>query len=296
MAGFEKVLVLAGWPDKEPPALARAFEAAAPGGALHVLDVVYVSALEGYMGNTEIYEPLRRRVLDERRDAARALAARAAARGFAASAEAVWDHPFAEAVAHRALEGGAGLVVAAPALESAGAGLAHSDWQLVLQCPAPTLIVKSNAAVPYRHVVAAVDPFHTHAKPAGLDEAILRNARALADAAQARLTALHCHVPLGYFGADLASGAGTVAEPSVQLSAELGALVRRAGVTVDAARVVAGAPETVLEAMSRAGDADVIVMGALKRGRLTELIVGHTAERVLHHVSSDVMVVKHSPT
>jgi nucleotide-binding universal stress UspA family protein len=43
--------------------------------------------------------------------------------------------------------------------------------------------------------------------------------------------------------------------------------------------------------MQQRGEADLIVMGALARGRFSDLVVGNTAERVLHYGSDDVLVV-----
>jgi universal stress protein E len=63
------------------------------------------------------------------------------------------------------------------------------------------------------------------------------------------------------------------------------------GISTKAARVVAGAPHGVLQAMQQRGEADVVVMGALARGRLAEFLVGSTAERVLHDGNNDVLVV-----
>jgi nucleotide-binding universal stress UspA family protein len=44
--------------------------------------------------------------------------------------------------------------------------------------------------------------------------------------------------------------------------------------------------------LQRNGEADLVVMGGLARGRLAELLLGSTAERVLHHGRGDVLVVK----
>jgi universal stress protein E len=54
---------------------------------------------------------------------------------------------------------------------------------------------------------------------------------------------------------------------------------------------VVGTPHDVLRTMQQRGEADVIVMGALARGRVAEFIVGNTAERVLHDASADVLLV-----
>jgi len=71
---FDKVLVLADGDDPRQPALRRALECVTDGGEIEILAIVYEPMLEGYLGNKAIYEPLRRRVLDERRERAAALA------------------------------------------------------------------------------------------------------------------------------------------------------------------------------------------------------------------------------
>jgi universal stress protein E len=69
------------------------------------------------------------------------------------------------------------------------------------------------------------------------------------------------------------------------------ALCAEERIPAEAARLVAGAPHTVLADLQQRGEADLIVMGALARGRFAELVVGNTAERVLHHGTGDVLIV-----
>jgi nucleotide-binding universal stress UspA family protein len=47
--------------------------------------------------------------------------------------------------------------------------------------------------------------------------------------------------------------------------------------------------------MAEAGEADLIVMGALARGRFEEWLTGSTAERVLNAGGADVLAVKAKP-
>lgn len=291
----KNVVVLTGGADADHlPALERALEVASPDADLTIFDVVYEPMLEGYMGNREIYEPLRRRVVSERQERAEKHARTAASRGARAAAKAVWDHPVHTAVLQEIGARQADLLVAAPKLQSSGAGLAHSDWQIVVTSPVPTLIVRSSAATPYRRIVAAVDPLHAHAKPAALDAAILSTAKALQRSTGAALTVLHCHAPLEYFGADLSAlPAGQGADRRRREAVE--SLLDEAGIDTAAARIVAGAPDAVLQSMAAKGEADLIVMGVLARGRLKELLIGNTAERVLHHGAADVLVVKPPP-
>ena len=293
---FNKVLVLADGNDPAQPALRRALGCVTDEGEIEILAIVYEPALEGYLGNTAIYEPLRQRVLAERRENAAGLARAVESQGVRASGKAVWSHPMHAAVAAEVAAGGFDLVVAAPAnLHQGGGtrvrGLSHGDWQVVTSCPVPLLIVKSDGLAKYRKIVAAVDPFHAHAKPAELDREILRRAQSLQVATGATLAALHCYFPLEYFGADL-----TQLPPRDErfVDARLETvrkLCTEAGVPPSCARLVAGAPHAVLGAMQQRGEADLIVMGALARGRFAELILGNTAERVLHDGNGDVLVV-----
>jgi universal stress protein E len=153
------------------------------------------------------------------------------------------------------------------------------------------LLVKSDGQAKYRHVVAAVDPFHSHAKPAALDREILRHAKSLQALTGARLTALHCYLPVDYFGADLTHVPARDPRFVDGRREAMQVLCAEVGIPADAAQLVAGIPHAVLQAMQQRGEADLIVMGALARGRLAELILGNTAERVLHDGSADVLVV-----
>jgi universal stress protein E len=153
------------------------------------------------------------------------------------------------------------------------------------------LIVKSDGRTPYRSIVAAIDPFHAHAKPAALDREILRMAREVQGRTHAKLAALHCYFPVEYFGADLARVAPSDPHLVDARLEAVHALCAEAGIPVEAGRLVAGAPHSLLTEMQQRGEADLIVMGALARGRVAELILGNTAERVLHYGSGDVLVV-----
>lgn len=293
---FDKVLVLADGDDPNQPALRRALECVADGGEIEILAVVYEPMLEGYLGNKAIYEPLRRRVIAERLERATTLARAVESHGVRGSAKAVWSHPMHAAVATEVAAGRVDLVVAAPAnLHQGGAasghGLTHGDWQVVTGARVPLLLVKSDGTGPYRHIVAAVDPFHAHAKPAELDRDIVRHAQALCARTGAALAVVHSYAPVEYFGADLSRMAPS--DPAIadaRLEA-VRALCAAAHVSSEAARIAAGAPHSVLTGLQQRGEADLVVMGGLARGRVAELILGNTAERVLHHGTGDVLVV-----
>jgi universal stress protein E len=294
---FKKVLVLADGDDPNHPALQRALSLVAPGGEIEVLAVVYEPMLDAYLGNKGVHGPLRRRVLDERQARAAALARALESEGVHGVAKAVWSHPMHRAVADEVVAEGSDLVVAAPAnlhgaLPGTREGLTHADWQVVATCPAPLLLVCSDGRAPYRHVAAAVDPFHSYAKPENLDREILRHAQGVCALSRAALSVVHCYMPIDYFGEGLV-GAPAGAPAAAQARAEaLAALCAEAHVEGADTRIVPGVPHVVLHSMQQGGEADLVVMGVLARGRLKELILGNTAERVLHGSAGDMLLIK----
>jgi len=288
---FRNILVVARGAHPDQPAIQRALLCASPGARLVILDLVHEPVLDGYLGNTVIYEPLRARVVAERQDAMEALASGITKGGFEAFGQAVWEHPLDEAVAKHARAERSDLVVFAP--EMAAHGLTSTEWRLVTRCAAPVLIASGPAKKAYRKIVAAVDPFHAHSKPAELDRSILDWARRAAEGGAAEIAVVHCYTSPEFFGDDIAGAA--IVEADVRREA-LERLVAQAGLPQSAARLVGGAaPHMLLRQIAERGDADVIVMGALARGRLGEWFIGSTTERVLNGSVADVLAVKTPP-
>ena len=296
---LNKLLVLADGTDPNQPALRRALSCVSDEGVIEVFSAAYEPLLEGYLGNKDIYEPLRRRVLQERQQRVDDLVRAVEGWGVKALGRAVWAHPLHAAVTEEVARQGSELVVAAPenlhqGSEPTHRGLSHSDWQMVTKCPAPLLVVRSDGQAKYRKLVAAVDPFHTFAKPASLDREILAQARVMQEQTGAKLTVLYCYPRLDYFGADL-HGLPPQDGRFVDSRREvLQALCEECGIDVGAAKLVPGEPHGVLRDLQQRGEVDLIVMGALARGRLAELVIGSTAARVLHDGRTDVLVVKPS--
>ena len=203
--------------------------------------------LDSYMGNSAIYESLRTRVVAERAEQVQQLVAALHERGLDAEGKAMWDHPLDEAVTREVRSQNADLVVIAPG--SQGAGFTHNEWRLVSTCPVPVLVVKAPAHTKYRHIVAAVDPFHAHSKPGELDLAILAHAHDLQTRTRGTLSALHCFVPFEYFGADLTTPVGDTFR-SGRATRGGRKVLRQAGLQASAARIEIGPTHEVIKSSS----------------------------------------------
>jgi universal stress protein E len=161
----------------------------------------------------------------------------------------------------------------------------------------PILVINGPAEQPYRKVVAAVDPVHAHAKPADLDQAIVATATAASERAGAKLDLVHCFVPLSRYGAraeDQERVPLNDAERALEKSRQqaLNKLATEAGLDPEATRLIEGDPVKDLEHLVTDDSVDLIVMGALSRGKLADFVIGSTAERLLHRAGCDILLVK----
>lgn len=210
-----------------------------------------------------------------------------------------WDYPVYEAIIRVAARVGADLIVAGQhTARHAAAGLLHlTDWELLRLSPVPVLLVKRPGVYRRPLVLAAVDPDRSYSKPAQLDGEILRAGSAVASALRGSLHAVHAYVPLP--PAVVAEGAITekqvarVQAESARIAGEkLERLLRPAGIPKSRRHLIGRHPRDAIEQVAAETRTPLVVMGAIARSGLKRLLIGNTAERVLDHLTSDVLVIK----
>lgn len=213
--------------------------------------------------------------------------------------DADWDYPIHEAIVRQARKIKADLVVV-----EAHAGrrlvpwlLRLTDWELLRTSPVPVLIVKSTRAWRRPRLLAAIDPAHAYAKPAGLDAEVLKAGEQLSSALKGTLHVMHAFMPVPT-GAMPFMGANTGMVQEVLASSELQArqaferALRKARIPRNRRHLVRGAPSEAVPRIARTLRADIVVMGAISRSALKRIVIGNTAERVLGDLPCDVLVVK----
>lgn len=238
--------------------------------------------------------------VEDRRQALMGMARKAQVAGIKTLATVVWDYPIADALVRLVLRHRPQLLL----VESHRRGrfarlwLSNTDWELIRQCPCPLWLSKSASIAPRGQVIAAIDPYHAHAKPAALDDRILREALDAAGGDPARVTA--CHV----FSLPQVS----IVDGAVEAYWMTMSKTERAGVHADAlqrigkladkyglgknVQVLDGDPVFQLQRLARRRKASLIVMGAISRSALKRVFIGSTAERLLDQASCDLLIVK----
>jgi universal stress protein E len=176
--------------------------------------------------------------------------------------------------------------------------LSNTDWELIRNCPCPLWLMKSPRLTPSLSVLAAMDPFHAHDKPAALDKSILALAGQVVGSGAGRLGVCHAYTaPQRVVSAmnEVVLLPATPAEARRYKIKVLDAMRRAARQYAIASKdqlVIEGEAAVALPAAAKRWKADLLVMGAVSRRGIKRLFIGNTAERTLDAVSCDVLVVK----
>ncbi|MGD8616212.1 MAG: universal stress protein, partial [Gammaproteobacteria bacterium] len=177
--------------------------------------------------------------------------------------------------------------------------LGSTDMHLLRKCPCPVWIDRPNAALPYRTVLAAVNPLDAEAP--GRDRLVMDLATSLANRESARLAVVHAWRLFGE--SMLRNGRARISEAELEGLLEqtrerhrerLDTLLEPYGLGTgdDAVHLVKGEAAPTIREMSEKLSADLIVMGTLGRVGIPGVFIGNTAEEVLQTTRASVLAVK----
>ncbi|MGH8278682.1 MAG: universal stress protein [Gammaproteobacteria bacterium] len=170
------------------------------------------------------------------------------------------------------------------------------DLDLLRECPAPLMLVRSSARALPRSILAAVDPLDEHNRPHELNSHVLKIANRLAMQCSAQLDVVHA---FEYIPPPMdPSGVGWM--PDFNLPEELRGLhleelkklAAEFGVPASRLHMLDGRPARVIAEFAAAHGADLVVMGTVQRNFLQRLALGSVAEGLLQHLDCDVLALK----
>jgi universal stress protein E len=172
--------------------------------------------------------------------------------------------------------------------------LTDTDRHLVRLCPMPLLLSKPRQWRDSPVVVAAVDPLHGSDPKALLDHEIMAYATLLTRRLNGTLYAFHALV-----GASTAMAGAPLSNEGHAVEADrkrwaLTAFIRRYALANQHLQVATGLPEEHLPRFAMEHNADIVVMGALARGRVARAAIGSTAKIALETLPCDVLLIKSS--
>ncbi|HEX6958182.1 MAG TPA: universal stress protein [Ferrovibrio sp.] len=219
--------------------------------------------------------------------------------GMRAAGIAAWHKPAYEEISRQAMRQAPDIVIkdAAETGRFSRAVFTPVDWHLLRLCPAPLLVVSPHSSTWPQRILAAVDPFDTHGKPAGLNDAILRAALILGRQCDAPVHLVHAW----QYGAAATpppdaglAGIGTALfeELRDEHRQDFIALGEKYGVPAGRMHLLAGPPAEVIATLAEDINADLVVLGTAQRTGLERVLMGATAEDILDSINSDVLAIK----
>lgn len=204
--------------------------------------------------------------------------------------EVVWCQRVYRAVVERAELVGADLIVMAASQHGVLDNLMHraDDWHLLREAPCPVLLLPREP-VSIQKVVAAVDAMSDEHEL--LSERVLDEAAALARAHEVPLTVVTVVPdPALVYASPVAVPVSEqiINEWTDRARATQHALLERIGLHADVARIETGRVEAVVSALAAGG---LLVIGSVANKGLKGMVLGNTAERILHHMTTEMLVV-----
>ena len=177
--------------------------------------------------------------------------------------------------------------------------LGSTDLHLLRKCPCPIWIDRSGAVMPYKAILAAVDPATEEQDDS--TRLILDLATSLSGREGASVAVVHAwslpsepllrsgRVEISSTDLDILLG-----ELKKQHADRLGEILTDYGISVEDERVhlVKGEPAPSIRAVSNELDADLVVMGTLGRSGIPGLFIGNTAEDILQATQASVFAIK----
>jgi universal stress protein E len=212
------------------------------------------------------------------------------------------ERPIADGVLQRAVDLEPRYIVKGTQYHSAAERsiFVDTDWHLIRVCPYPLWLVKPHAIREKPVIVAAVDPTHSHDKPAELDQAIVNAAQVIAEQTGGELHLLHTYHRLVGVGREATRTFKPIELPVDELAEKIQAehrqkldeLASANGIDAKHTHQLPGDTKELLPVFARTHGADLVVMGALARWGLKRAILGSTAEKVLDHLPCDILIVR----
>ena len=262
---------------------------------LHVIALPYV--LPGDTGGSEFAKDAE---IERQKSKLERMAKRLRKVGIKVNCTVTWDYPAADAIVRHVMATKPDVVLAESHHHSKVSRwfVTHTDWELIRSCPCPLWLVKTSKLADNLRVMTAIDPFHTHSKPAALDEEVLRAAR-IAAGDNGRLATAHIYPqPITMVAGGMGEPVWVAAPPAElkrvkqRVTHAVEGIADRYDISKSDRIVASGDAGIELPAFTKRWGANLLVMGAVSRSALKRVFIGHTAERVIDATHCDVLIVK----
>jgi len=167
------------------------------------------------------------------------------------------------------------------------------DWQLLSQCPVPTLMVAAKKWHRTKPILVALNLSTTSKAKLALNAKLLGTARDLAASLGVPLHIVSAiNIPTLLSDLDLVDPLAYVKEAKEGMQPYIRKLAAEYDIPQKSFYAKKGPVEKVITSYAAKVRAQVVVMGVANQGKVPAYFLGNTAARVLEHLHTDVLVIK----
>ena len=241
-------------------------------------------------------------IIAAQKDLAEELAAPLRINGLAVHTEVLEQRPISEGILQRASDLQPAFVIKGTEYHAVAERsiFVDTDWHLMRGCSSPLWLVKPVTLPDVPTILAAVDPTHSHDKPASLDQVIVSFAQGLASKTAGKVHLLHTWDAMAGIGAAVNRTLKPIRIPVEDLQqtlakkhqAKLEQLAQANGIAPSETHILQGSATEIIPAFARAIGANLVIMGSLARWGLKRAVIGSTAERTLDQLPCDILIVR----
>lgn len=173
--------------------------------------------------------------------------------------------------------------------------ITNSCWQLIRNCTTPLWLVQ-HGDWEGNKLCSALDPMHMSDKPAYLDNELITITQELSKILGMSAYYLHSYAAMPrpqLFGGDQSKAYDQYLKSFTKEHSDAFAklLGHYPEIKNDQQFLVEGFAEEVIPNFVKQHQIGLMIMGAVARGSLDNLLIGHTAERVLEAIECDLLVI-----
>ncbi len=276
--------------------------AAASGARVHVVQVVHEPIAEVKLRDVDQSVDLKTPIMDTAYAALENLVKPYRPSFADLSWNCVWNHRTWEGILEAAESCEADMILQVASIHSRLAEIIHTpdDWNVLRPADIPVMLVKPQPWVDNPVILAALDVFDDAHRPLNLE--ILRAAIELTKILGGELHTVTAY-PLRPASSARTVGQTSDASPSVaydvfkaafasDIRHELDSLRHELGVELPSIHADEGGVGHAIRAVAVETQAEMIVLGTHGRLGIKGVLLGNTAERILHSVNTDVVTIR----
>ena len=168
-----------------------------------------------------------------------------------------------------------------------------TDWHLIRELTCSLLLLSEKKWSAKNVVLATVDIEKDDTLQQAMNKNVVSWAKLLSDYSHTESHLMTCvEINRALAELDMISAEEVARKKQRALEAQMRELARELNVHQDGYWVSAGQPHKKIPSLANKLKADLVVMGSIGRKGIGGLLLGNTAERVLRHIRTDVLVVK----